>query len=157
MKRFDWRGLFERKRDKRWLMLMLPLAAAIWSTFAALSCIQLQLHPNRTDVVIWMFLAAILSAALCGFGYAGLKFAFGFTALGVMAGIGFMAYVFIRPVAHKGIVGLVSGMELLAFFFLVGINVQMLSHLRKKRFEKKAFQPAGMTGQAGQKGGKYGR
>ncbi len=157
MKWFNWKKLFDRKRDKRWLIGMLPLAAVIWSVFAALSGILLRLRPNRTDMVIWLFLAVILSAALCGFGYAGLKLAFGFTALGIVAGIGLMAYVFTRPVAYKGIAGLVSGMELTVFFFLVGINVQMLGHLRKKRFGGKTFQPAGMTGQAGQKGGKYGK
>lgn len=133
MKNFFKEKWFAEKRDRRWLMLIAPIALVIWMLFAWISWLQLGVKTSGTDVFLWMLLAFIMSAVLGGFGYANLKIAFGFTAAGIFAGLGFMAYVFTRQVAYRGIVGLVSGVELTFIFFVIGINIQMLHHLMKGR------------------------
>lgn len=133
MKNFFKEKWFVRKRDKRWLWLMVPVAVMIWGCMAGLCGICLHLAASVSDRVIWALLAGIMSLALCGFGYADMKIAFGFTAAGIAAGLLFMAFVFSRQIAYRGIVGLVSGMELTFIFFITGINVQMVIYLMKRR------------------------
>ena len=122
---------FAEKRDKRWLFLCIPLAGALFMLIALVSRALLGLTPSVADGALWLFLSCAASALLCGFGYANLKLAFGFTLAGIASGLIAMVYVFAQPIAQKGIVGLVTCVELGAVFFLVGVSVQMLSHLAR--------------------------
>lgn len=121
------------KRSKQWLMLIIPMACVICGLIALLSKVELSLSISSTDVGIWMFISVIAAVLICGFGYAGLKIAFQMTVIGVVAGIIFMAYVFAQPIETKGIVGLVSGVELTAIIAIVGVNLQMIHHIRRRR------------------------
>ena len=124
---------FAEKRDKRWIKLAAPVALMILMLLSVISQVQLGFRAGSADYIVWMTLALIGTAAICGFGYANLKVAFGFSVAGVLAGIIMMMYVFTQPVAQRGIVGLVSGAELAFIFFIAGINAQMIHYLMTKR------------------------
>lgn len=124
------------KRDKKWFLFMPPIIAIMMAVFFGTSKLLLHISIAKTDVIIWLFLSFIASAILCGFGYAGLKSAFLFSIVGILAGIVYMSYVFTRPIEARGIVGLVSGVQLAFIFIIIGINVQMLQYLKRKRREK---------------------
>lgn len=121
------------KRDKRWFLYMLPIMVIMVIAFALISKIQLQLSITTADLGIWIILSFISAASICGFGYAGLKTAMTTSVAGVLAGIIFMSYVFSQQIEAKGLVGLISGAELAFIFVIVGINLQMLQYLMKKR------------------------
>lgn len=122
-----------KKRDKQWLMLIIPITLVICSFIALLSKIELSFSICSADIVIWIMIAAIAAGVICGFGYAGLKIAFKTTVIGIIAGIIFMAYVFAQPIENKGIIGLVSGVELTVIITIIGVNLQMIQYIRKKR------------------------
>lgn len=121
------------KRDKKWFLLMPPIIVTMVALLAVISKIQLQLTISSADIVIWAVMGFLAAAFICGFGYADLKVALAFSIGGVLAGILFMIYVFAQPIEAKGIVGLVSGIELAFIIIIVGINAQMIRHLMKKR------------------------
>lgn len=121
------------KRDKKWLIAIVPLAIGIGAVLAGFSAVMLDMQPAAADAAIWMTMALIASIAVCGFCYAGLKIAAAACVMGVIVGIGHMAYVFAQPVDWRGIAGLVSGAQAAFLFFLAGINLEMVCHVRKKR------------------------
>ncbi len=135
MTNFKKRIRLPGKRDKQWLVFILPTAFALFLILAAASKIMLSLEVSSADVVVWCLLSGIAAAVLCGFGYADLKLAFGWSLAGVIAGILFMMYVFTRDIEMRGLVGLVSGAQLAFIFFIIGVNLQMLNYLRKKKRE----------------------
>jgi len=114
---------------------MVPL---IWVTLVVLiltiSSNLLNFTPGKFDLAISNALALVASVAICGLGYAGLKFASLSSALGVFFGIVYMSHVFISgDMELKGLVGLLSGAQLAFIFFMVGINGQMIAHLINNR------------------------
>lgn len=122
------------KRDKRWLIAIVPCAAVVCAALAAVSALSLQLHPGAADILLWAFLSLVAAGAVCGCGYAGFRIAALAGLAGVAAGIGTMAYIFAQPIEWRGIVGLVSCMQVAFLFFLVGVNAQMIFHfIQKKR------------------------
>jgi hypothetical protein len=84
------------------------------------------------DLIVCGSMAAIASIMICGFFYAGLYIAATAAVLGAVSGIAFMAYIFVQPIDHRGIVGLSSAAQMAFIFFLVGINSQMVFHWVKK-------------------------
>lgn len=122
------------KRDKKWVLLFFPAALIFFAMLASLSAAVLKVRLGGFDLLIMAAMALIAAAAVCGFGYAGLKIAFACTLAGVAAGIILMVYVFCQPVEWAGIVGLVSCAQAAFLFFLAGINLQMIwSAVRKRR------------------------
>lgn len=127
-----WKIPFE-KRDLRWLICIIPVAATVTCIIAVITHMMLGVAFNLTDSLIYSVLSLIASIGICGFGYAGLFVASGFCLTGLVLGILFMAYVFTRPIKWAGIVGLVSGAELAFICFLIGICFEMLLYLHNKR------------------------
>ena len=123
------------KRSKRWFLYIPPLMLVTVGIMAGLTCGILGTSLHSSDLTIFLVLSFIASAAICGFGYAGLYIAAGSCLAGLAAGLLFMAYIFTRPIQWAGIVGLVSGVQLAFIFFLIGVCIQMLVHLSKKRRE----------------------
>ena len=136
MQKVSGKGVVPGKRDMRWMLLILPLAACIWVVLAAVSMPMLQIRLTGTNSVIWMVLALIASISICGFLYAGLKISAGACVVGVLTGIIYMAYVFTRNIEGRGIVGLVSGAQVAALFFLIGVNIQMLCYLMNRKSKR---------------------
>lgn len=123
------------KRNKQWFVLIPPTAIAIFLILAAASKTMLSIEISSADIVIWCLISGIAAVVLCGLGYADLKLAFGWSFVGVIAGILFMMYVFTRDIEMRGLVGLISGAELAFIFFIIGVNLQMLNYLRKRKRE----------------------
>lgn len=122
-----------KKRDRRWLICIIPVAVTAACIIAVTVHIMLGVAFNLSDSLIYLVLSLIASISICGFGYAGLFVASGACLAGLVLGIVFMAYVFTRPVEWAGIVGLVSGAELAFICFLVGVCFEMLLYLHNKR------------------------
>lgn len=123
------------KRDRKWFIMMLPAIALALALFILIASSRLlDFTPGRFDFIVAVSLALVGAVAICGFGYAGLKFAFACSALGVVSGLSYMSHIFMNgDMELKGLVGLLSGAELAFIFFLVGINGQMVIHVIKKR------------------------
>lgn len=121
------------KRNKYWLIAVIPLAVVIMFLLAGISCIMLSIRLSVMDAVLFGVISTIAAAAICGFGYAGLRIISGSCFIGTFAGVVFMAYVFLQPIEWVGVVGLVSGIQLAILFFLVGVNAQMISRIVSKR------------------------
>lgn len=126
--------MFPGKRDRRWF-LMLPV---IWVTLVVVILIVssslLDFFPGKLDFAVSGALGLVAAASVCGFGYAGLKFASSCCAVGIISGIFYMSHIFMNgEMELKGLIGLISGAQLAFVFFLVGINGQMISHIINKR------------------------
>lgn len=124
------------KKDKWWITVFSWLSLCFFITIAGLSHFLLDMHVSMADAVLWIAMAIAASAAVCGFFYAGLRIAATMSLLGALSGIGCVGYVFMQPVQLRGIVGLVSGMQLAFIFFLVGINAQMIAYIISKKARK---------------------
>lgn len=121
------------KRSKTWLFLFLPIAFIIAFLISGISIMSLKVSLGSMDILIVAAISLIGALSICGFGYAGLRIAFMSCLMGILAGIAFMTYVFNRPIQWAGIVGLVSGAQTVFLFFLVGVNLQMISAMVKRR------------------------
>lgn len=130
---------FAKARDRRWLALFLPMTAILWLFIGGCSKILLDFRVSSLDAGIWLLMSFVASFAVCGFAYANLKIAFGFSAAGVIVGLAFMAYVFTRPIAAAGLVGLVSGAQVAFLFLIVGINIEMLRHISMRRRKQNGY------------------
>jgi hypothetical protein len=130
--RFKLLHLLPGKRDKKWLFGIPLLTVAIWAVLTGITTLILGLSMGALDIILCASMAAIASIMICGFFYAGLYIAATAAVLGAVSGIAFMAYVFMQPIDHRGIVGLSSAAQMAFIFFLVGISAQMIFHLRKK-------------------------
>lgn len=126
-------AFFAKSRDTRWLALLLPVAGFLFLVLAVLFQTQLQFKATSADYVIWGVLAFLAAFAVCGFGYANLKLAFGCTAVGIVTGLVCMVYVFHQAIPYPGISGLVTGTEWMVIALIIGVNLEMLLHLYKKK------------------------
>jgi hypothetical protein len=130
--RFQPLRLLPGKRDKKWLFAIPLLTMALWAVLTGVATLISGLSMGVFDLIVCGSMAAIASIMICGFFYAGLYIAATASVLGVVLGTAFMAYVFVQPIAHRGIVGLSSAAQISFIFFLVGISAQMIFYLRKK-------------------------
>ncbi|MGI6030372.1 MAG: hypothetical protein ACOX7F_02605 [Eubacteriales bacterium] len=106
---------------------------------AGISMLMLHMRPGVADIIVWGMISMIAAAAVCGFMYAGLHLAAGASVLGIISGLAYMVYVFCQPVEWRGLVGLVSGVQVAFICFLIGINAQMILYVVKKRGGKKGY------------------
>lgn len=136
MNKLQGRTWFLPKRDRRWLIALPVTAGGIWSVIAGAARVLLGLSISGADALVWTGLSLTAAAAICGLGYAGLRAASVCSALGTAAGLAYMAYVFAQPIAYRGIIGLVSGAQVVLLFFLAGVNVQMICYLMRKNRRK---------------------
>lgn len=121
------------KRSRVWLFLFIPVSVIITLLIIASSILSLKLSVGAMDILIITIISLIGSLAICGFGYAGLRIAFISCVAGVIAGVLCMTYVFNQSIQWPGIAGLVSGVQTAFLFFLVGVNLQMISVMLKRR------------------------
>ena len=112
---------------------MIPFILSVTAILTGITHFMLMIPISRADLVVFGLLSLIAAIAVCGFAYAGLWIACACSLAGVVSGIGFMTYIFTKPIEWVGIVGLVSGVQLAFIFFLIGVCIQMLCYLSNKR------------------------
>lgn len=136
MRKLQGKTWFLPKRDKRWLIVLPVTAGVIWGVIAGATRLLLGISPSGADAMLWTALSLVAAAAICGLGYAGLRAASICSTLGTTVGLAYMSYVFAQPIAYRGIVGLISGAQVVLLFFLAGVNVQMVCYLIRKNRRK---------------------
>lgn len=134
-----------KKRDTRWFLLIPVLCISMSAVILTIIKLLLGIHLSGLDVAIVLGLSTVAAIAVCGFFYAGLKIAAYSCVTGCFAGIVYMAYVFMQPIELKGVVGIVSGVQIAFICILFGINAQMISYLFKRRKMKNEQQSRSCT------------
>lgn len=122
-----------QKHDWRWFLMIPVMAALIMVVMGASSYFILDLRASSTDLFIFGLLALIEAGVVCGLLYSGLRIAGGISLTGVILSLIAMIYVFLQPIEYRGLVGLVTGIELAFVCLLIGINIQLLNYLIQKR------------------------
>lgn len=126
--------MFPGKRDRRWFAILLITWGLLFAFTLTAASYFLNFTPGKLDFGVCGGLTLIEALAVCGFGYAGLRFASLCCAFGAVSGFIYMSHIFINGnMELKGLVGLMSGAQLAFIFFMVGLNGQMIAHLMNKR------------------------
>jgi hypothetical protein len=126
-----------KKRTKGWIGLALKFNIVLLSALMLITKLVLLLDIDIEIFIQLAIVATVISTTLCFLGYFALNYVFIFALIGLVFGLFYMGYVFLsNNIEIKGIIGVLALFESIIVGGIIGINIQLISYLIKKRVSR---------------------